>query len=59
TKNILYTVANSDAPTLYTAKMTTVEKLLIVLGLIFAALFITYYVRRYLRMRKWKMGERV
>ena len=57
TKNILYMAANSDAPTLYTAHMLTIEKILICIGLVLAALFICYYVRRHRKMKKWKSGE--
>lgn len=58
-KNILYMEANSDAPQLYSAKMTTLEKLLICIGLILAALFVCYYVLRFRKMRKWRKGEPV
>ncbi len=58
-KNILYMEANSDAPILYTDKMTTVEKILISIGLVLAALFVCYYVRRFFKMKKWKSGEPV
>ena len=57
TKNILYMVANSDAPELYQAHMTTIGTILLVVGLILLALFVQFYVRYFLRLRKWKKGE--
>ena len=58
-KNILYMEANSDAPQLYSATMTTLEKILICVGLVLAALFVCYYVLRFRKMKKWKSGEKV
>ena len=57
TKNILYMTANSDAPELYQAHMTTFGTILLVVGLILLALFAQYYVRFFLRLSKWKKGE--
>lgn len=57
TKNILYMIANSDAPVLYRAHMTTIGTILLVIGLVLLALFAQYYVRYFLRLRKWKKGE--
>lgn len=54
TKNILYMVANSDAPTLYKAHLFTLDKIWIAIDVIFGALFICYYYRRHLKMKKWK-----
>lgn len=59
TKNILYMVANSDAPELYQAHMTTIGTILLVVGLILLALFVQFYVRYFLRLRKWKKGESI
>ena len=57
TKNILYMIANSDAPNLYEVKMFTIEKILIAILIVLLALFATYYCRRHFKMKKWKSGE--
>ena len=57
TKNILYMIAGSDAPQLYKAHMTTVGKILLIVFLVLMLLFIQYYVRYFLRLRKWKKGQ--
>ena len=54
TKNILYMVANSDAPTLYKAHLFLLDKIWIAIDVIFGALFICYYYRRHLKMKRWK-----
>ena len=54
TKNVLYMIANSDAPTLYKAHLFTLDKIWIAIDVIFGALFICYYYRRHLKMKKWK-----
>ena len=59
TKNILYMVANSDAPQLYEAKLLTIEKVLICVAVVLIALFATYYVLRFRKMKKWKSGEKL
>ncbi len=59
TKNILYMIANSNAPTLYKPKMYKIEKLLIGLFFILYGLFATYYIRRFLKLKKWKNGEKL
>lgn len=56
-KNILYMVANSDAPELYRAHMTTFGTILLVVGVVLLALFVQYYVRYFLRLKKWKKGD--
>ena len=56
-KNILYMVANSDAPDLYTPRMYTVEKILICILVVLLALFATYYCRRFIRLKQWKSGQ--
>ncbi|MBQ1492719.1 MAG: beta-glucosidase, partial [Blautia sp.] len=57
TKNILYMVANSDAPELYAAKMTTIGKILVGLGIVLLLLFAQYYIRYFRRLGRWKKGE--
>ncbi|MDE6590908.1 MAG: glycoside hydrolase family 3 C-terminal domain-containing protein, partial [Oscillospiraceae bacterium] len=57
TKNVLYMVANSDGPELYRAHMTTIGTILLVVGVVLLALFAQYYVRYFLRLKKWKKGE--
>ncbi|MBR3271071.1 MAG: glycoside hydrolase family 3 C-terminal domain-containing protein [Clostridia bacterium] len=59
TKNILYMAANSDAPALYSAHMTTFGTILLVIFLVLMLLFAQYYVRYFLRLSKWKKGEAV
>jgi beta-glucosidase len=56
-KNILYMAANSDAPELYTAHMTTVAKILLTVFTVLALLFAQYYVRYFIRLNKWKKGQ--
>ena len=56
-KNILYMTANSDAPELYKAHMTTLGKILLTVGLILALLFVQYYFRYFRRLNKWKNGS--
>jgi hypothetical protein len=53
-KNILYMTANSDAPELYKAHMTTLGKILVAVGLLLALLFAQYYFRYFRRLSKWK-----
>ena len=57
TKNILYMIAGSDAPQLYQAHMTTFGKILLTVFIVLMLLFIQYYVRYFIRLRKWKKGE--
>ncbi|MCR5415778.1 MAG: glycoside hydrolase family 3 C-terminal domain-containing protein [Pseudobutyrivibrio sp.] len=57
TKNLLYMMANSDAPELYDIEMFTIEKILWAEFIIFMVIFATYYIRRYLKLKKWKSGE--
>lgn len=57
TKNIMYMIANSDAPELYKAKMFKIEKILVTILVVLLALFATYYVRRYIKLKKWKSGQ--
>ena len=54
TKNIMYMIANSDAPSLYSSHLFTLDKVQIVVDILFGALFILYYYRRHLKMKKWK-----
>ena len=56
-KNILYMAANSDAPELYSAHMTNVGKIILVVDILLAALFAQYYVRFFIKRSKWKKGE--
>ena len=46
--------ANSDAPELYKAHMTTLGKILVAVGLLLALLFAQYYFRYFRRLSKWK-----
>lgn len=57
TKNILYMAANSDAPELYKAHMSTIGTILLVLFIILMLVFVQYYIRYFLRLSKWKKGE--
>lgn len=57
TRNILYMIAGSDAPELYKAHMTTLGKILLTIFIVLMVLFIQYYVRYFLRLRKWKNGK--
>lgn len=54
TKNVLYMIVNSDAPTLYKAHLFLLDKIWIAIDVIFGALFICYYYRRHLKMKRWK-----
>ncbi len=56
TKNILYMIAGSDAPQLYQPHMTTFGKIMLTIFLVLMVLFIQYYVRYFIRLRKWKKG---
>lgn len=58
-KNILYMTANSDAPELYKAHMTTLGKILCTVGLILLLLFVQYYFRYFRKLAKWKKGSPV
>ena len=57
TKNILYMTANSDAPTLYKAHMTTIGTILLGIFIVLMLLFVQYYIRWFLRLAKFKKGE--
>ena len=57
TRNILYMIAGSDAPELYKAHMTTLGKILLTIFIVLMVLFIQYYVRYFLRLRKWENGK--
>ena len=37
--------------------MTTVGKILLIVFLVLMLLFLQYYVRYFLRLRKWKKGQ--
>jgi len=37
--------------------MFTIEKILWAEFIIFMVIFATYYIRRYLKLKKWKSGE--
>ena len=50
-------MAISDAPELYDIKMFTTEKILWVEILVLMVIFAAYYIRRYLKLKKWKSGE--
>jgi beta-glucosidase len=57
TKNILYMTANSDAPTLYKAHMTTIGTILLGIFIVLMLLVGQYYIRWFLRLAKFKKGE--
>ena len=57
TKNILYMIANSDAPELYKPHMYTIEKILLCVLIVLLALFATYYYRWFTKNKKWKSGS--
>ena len=57
TKNILYMTANSDAPTLYKAHMTTIGTILLGIFIVLMLLFVQYYIRWFLSLAKFKKGE--
>lgn len=54
TKNIFYMVVNSDALENTEGKMPAIQKTLIGIDLILAALFVLYYARRYFKMKRWR-----
>ena len=56
TKNILYMIAGSDAPQLYEAHMTTFGMIMLAVFILLKLLFIQFYVRYFIRLRKWKKG---
>ena len=41
---------------MYSGNMTGIGKLLCAIGLVLALLFAQYYLRRFLKMRKWEEG---
>ena len=57
TKNIMYMVANSDAPQLYEKHLFKLDKVQIFIDIIFGALFILYYYRRHIKMKTWKASK--
>lgn len=54
---MFYTEANSDAPELYRIRWTILETVLPVLFIILLLVFEQYYVRFFLRLKKWKQEE--
>lgn len=57
--NILYMQANSGAVERIKGGMTSLEVKLIVADLIFIGLLVLYYVRRHLKMKRWKQAQLV
>ena len=56
-KNILYMIGNSDAPMLYESQDSTIGKVLIAVFIVLMLLFAQYYIRYFVRLKKWKGGE--
>ena len=58
TKNIFYMIVNGDSLNYISTSMPTIEKVLIVVDIIIAALFVLYYVKRHKKMTKWKASQK-
>jgi beta-glucosidase len=56
-KNILYMIGNSDAPMLYQSYDSTISKVLTAVFIVLMLLFAQYYIRYFVRLKKWKGGE--
>ena len=58
TKNIFYMIVNGDSLNYISTSMPTIEKVLIVIDIIIAALFVLYYVKRHKKMARWKASQK-
>ncbi|MBP5231475.1 MAG: glycoside hydrolase family 3 C-terminal domain-containing protein [Clostridia bacterium] len=57
TKNILYMIAQSDAPNRYTEQPSTTGRILPVVLAVLLLLFAQYYIRYFIRLSKWKKRQ--
>jgi len=51
-------IVNGDSLNYISTSMPTIEKVLIVVDIIIAALFVLYYVKRHKKMTKWKASQK-
>ena len=51
-------IVNGDSLNYISTSMPTIEKVLIVMDIIIAALFVLYYVKRHKKMARWKASQK-